>query len=876
MSERHVHQVNVGMRLRDPQLESLRLLSRITDSLDLAKGPDLVAALETVMATEGLRPGFSSFEREFPSVCFALATGVGKTRLMGAFMAYLLKARSIRHYLVLAPNLTIYQKLKADLTPGTPKYVFQGVPELAVNLPELVFGDEFDPSRAASLFRGEAPIQVNLFNIAKITGETGRQIKKLSEYIGESYFEYLAGLPDLVLLMDEAHRYRASAGMKALDELSPVLGIELTATPKRNNVAFKNVAYFYGLGQAMDDKLVKIPAVTTRAGVDTTGLGDEEIDRIKIKDGLHVHELTKVELETFALERGLPLVRPFVLIVARTTEHASWVKRYVESDEFEDGRYRGRVIEIHSNQSGELKDEMTQKLLEVEDPNSPTEVVVHVNKLGEGWDVTNLYTIVPLRAAASEILTEQTIGRGLRLPYGRRMDYKPVDRLFIVAHDRFKEVIDKAREPDSFIKEGLVIGQDVPKERMEAVVVVPTYEADLFGNDALGTGGVFDNPDSVSFAKLTLDVIRDFESLPRSVDLTRPEVQEKIVEAVTYRHLAGTMVLAGTESADIKQVVAETSKQFVRNIIDIPRITVNPKEGVTAWFEDFDMDCSAIHISPPDNELLLHYLNDHLQERLAAKPVGIGERTAQDVLVRHLVNRSEVSYQRDRSLLYKLAGQVMTHLRSYLPEEESVLDLVQYYQAQLSDLIWAQMRTRFQERVGETEILVSKGFDRLQHQMPQRRAGDSFRDLQENVSDQVTLRRTIFDGIKRGLYRQAKFDSQQELDFARCLEREPEGLKWFRPGPTQFHIWYSGGHRYRPDFVVETAENRLIVEVKRADEVQDVVVRSKQEAAVEWCQRASECALESGGKPWLYLLIPHDRVLPHYDLRHYIERYKKG
>ena len=72
---------------------------------------------------------------------------------------------------------------------------------------------------------------INIFNVDKINKDAGR-IKKLHEYIGESYFDYLAGLPDLVLLMDEAHRYRAKAGMKAVAELKPVLGLELTATPK--------------------------------------------------------------------------------------------------------------------------------------------------------------------------------------------------------------------------------------------------------------------------------------------------------------------------------------------------------------------------------------------------------------------------------------------------------------------------------------------------------------------------------------------------------------------------------------------------------------------------------------------------------------------
>jgi type III restriction enzyme len=95
----------------------------------------------------------------------------------------------------------------------------------------------------------ELGVHVNIFNISKINAEVrggkSPRIKRLSEYIGESYFEYLAGLDDLVLLMDESHRYRASAGIRAINELKPVMGLELTATPfvetSRGAVAFKNV-----------------------------------------------------------------------------------------------------------------------------------------------------------------------------------------------------------------------------------------------------------------------------------------------------------------------------------------------------------------------------------------------------------------------------------------------------------------------------------------------------------------------------------------------------------------------------------------------------------------------------------------------------------
>ena len=249
----------------------------------------------------------TDFERDFPSVCFALATGVGKTRLMGAFISYLHLAHGINNFFVLAPNLTIYNKLVTDFTPNTPKYVFTGIAEFAVNPPGIVTGDNYeqrDPTTGL-LFGG---VRINIFNISKINSEVrgGRapRIKRLSEYIGQSYFDYLAGLEDLVLIMDESHRYRASAGVKAINELKPILGLELTATPyvesKGTQVDFRNIIYYYRLGKAMEDGFVKEPAVVTRKDFNPAGMSPEEIERMKLEDGVRLHESVKVELETYA------------------------------------------------------------------------------------------------------------------------------------------------------------------------------------------------------------------------------------------------------------------------------------------------------------------------------------------------------------------------------------------------------------------------------------------------------------------------------------------------------------------------------------------------------------------------------------------------
>ena len=109
------------LSLRSPQRRSLEILDRITEIVPPRKGNDPAAALEVIRAEF---PTVTDFEREFPSLCFALATGVGKTRLMGAFISYLHLAHGINNFFVMAPNLTIYNKLITDFTPNTSKYVF--------------------------------------------------------------------------------------------------------------------------------------------------------------------------------------------------------------------------------------------------------------------------------------------------------------------------------------------------------------------------------------------------------------------------------------------------------------------------------------------------------------------------------------------------------------------------------------------------------------------------------------------------------------------------------------------------------------------------------------------------------------------------------
>ena len=266
---RTLNAVTGRLSLRPPQSLSLRTLARAIEAAPgmLRRDRSLDAVLATLAAEF---PTLQDFERDFPSLCFALATGVGKTRLMGAFIAYLHLAYGIANFFVLAPNLTIYDKLKTDFTPNTRKYVFKGIAEFAANSPIVITGDDYDQRDVVSggLL---GTVRINIFNISKINSEVrgGKEprIKRMREVLGDSYFNHLAALPDLVLLMDESHRYRAGAGVRAINELNPLFGLELTATPfvesARGPVPFRNVVVDYPLAKAMEDGFVKEPAAVT-------------------------------------------------------------------------------------------------------------------------------------------------------------------------------------------------------------------------------------------------------------------------------------------------------------------------------------------------------------------------------------------------------------------------------------------------------------------------------------------------------------------------------------------------------------------------------------------------------------------------------------
>ena len=866
------------MSLRKPQTASLKILEDILNSVTLRKGMNLRGALGAVHA---MYPICTDFERDFMSLTFALATGVGKTRLMGAFIAYLYTQYSIRNFFVVAPNTTIYDKLKRDLSDfNSPKYVFRGLGCFS-KAPQIITDDDYRSKQISSF---ESDIRIFVYNIDKFNKENAN-MKKVNEIIGDSFYQYLSSLPDLVLIMDESHHYRAERGAAALNELHPLLGLELTATPlvtKGNKqVPFKNVVYEYPLSKAIEDGYTRTPFAVTRSDIDFYNFGDEQLDKMMLTDGIACHERTKLKLKVYATNHGKHVVKPFMLVVCKDTDHAAWVESYIRSDEFRDGAYRDKTIIVHSKQKGSETEANTRLLLDVENPENPVEIVIHVNMLKEGWDVNNLYTIVPLRTAASKILREQMVGRGLRLPYGERTGDRDVDAVMLTAHDKFQDILDEAQRGDSIFKAGNVIkAEDITHEEIIYTQLAMPQQPSMVRDEAYAytsiprteqTDAVIDKAEEM----IQREVSRTIQTAPEHT--VTPQAAKKIAEAVAAQisedkdlgvvFRENEMPLAAWLLYKTEQTHLAAKAKF----IPIPRIKITDAGVEEYVFLDFDLDLSAFTHVPIRNELLFQNLEDmNDRQRIKGDAIDFEGYNPKKVILEELRKKPEIDYEKCSALLFKLITQLCEHY-AIQHGENGMRNIVMMYKRDIGNKIYTQMLQHFYCKNGflQEEVIGTRAYNLEQSYSYKEKVG-----LYEPFTEDI--RSVLFTGIKKGVFSSAKFDSKDgELTLARVLETDPDVQNWLRPHPQEFNITYNHGHTYEPDFVVETEHIIYLVEVKGEDKLNDPDVIAKKERGIQYCAVASRWGKANGYKEWRYLFIPAGQIRSNSSFMQLAERYKE-
>jgi type III restriction enzyme len=200
---------------------------------------------------------------------------------------------------------------------------------------------------------------------------------------------------------------------------------------------------------------------------------------------------------------------------------------------------------------------------------------------------------------------------------------------------------------------------------------------------------------------------------------------------------------------------------------------------------------------------------------------------------------------------------------------------VQYRKREIAEFIKPQLMANFQKEVTHFEAPQVRAFIEILEHNSYKYAMDEIYDLKETIEPLSRISTLLFTGFKKACHDRYKFDSKTEKDFAIILEDDVLVEKWLRPAPNQFNIhWDNNKKRYEPDFVVETGNTIYLIETKKAVDIPTTEVQEKAKAALEYCKNATDYTTKNGGKPWKYILLPHDSVRLNMGFAHLVGKYE--
>lgn len=838
-----VDKIKWAMSLRDPQYEALKCFDNISSKIEYKTASKSEAEKAASENCQDPHKIVVDKEFDFPSFCFDMTTGIGKTRLMGACIYYLYKTKGYKHFFILCPGNTIYDKMRRETVLGHPKYMFKGL-EAEMGRPKVYDGENYlsYPVRYVQSelqIEKTSEIQLFIFNISKIftRGDLEFKFHKFNENLGGSFADVLRSFDDLVFCMDEAHRYYAPASKTAINYLNPVLGLEFTATPKSTN---KNIIFHYGLEEGAG-KFLKIPVVMGRTN--TAGYSDDDIEEMKLKDGIKLHERRKAIVYKYCIDNGLEQVKPIVLVACKDTTHAKKIKEKIDSDAFFGGRYVGKVIEIDSSTRGEETEENIQKLLTIEQNTNPVEIVLHVYKLKEGWDVNNLFTIIPLNAAKSDILALQTIGRGLRLPFGEITHVEEIDTLDIVAHDHYREIIDDIKDNPVFKKRNLD-DEDIPEtEAVKVEAVVQDQQISIFDDmfkDAnvksfqdIDTNKDIDNlyeayqkvymkkaapkkKDSKPDGQITIFDLFGDTADTSSVDTRSKGEQAPTDTTVSQDNLDITIEIAGPSKSNVpelyvKELFKQKVEEFKRVAISVPKISISYSSSIefkpfTVKRNVMDFDVAASKIERYDA------INNRLLQTLDADPLMVDD-PVNTLACSLLESIPEFSYD-DANLILDVVEQ---YLRLIDGDEETKKRIIRRYATVIVEDLRQQIYASKEEHTEfiynvQQDLIVFGSFAKTKLKHVDGKLG-----YKKEVADKKNIKNYLFEGYRKSYYPVNSFDSDDERRFAVVLEEDDDVVRFIKPPLNQLGLFYRAGKQYNPDFLVETKDCKYMVEVKAAN-----------------------------------------------------------
>ena len=435
----------------------------------------------------------------------------------------------------------------------------------------------------------------------------------------------------------------------------------------------------------------------------------------------------------------------------------------------------------------------------------------------------------------------------------------------LTAHDKFEEILAEAQKGDSIFKRGNIINLD---EEEEEETVYTQLSFDIEEKHDLDSAYEYTKIEKTQETDVVLKQVTEkiYEKISEQIQTSSrhavTEEDEKTIAECVKKELLEDADLGETFRRNADPISAWTdyqTKELHRAVVDkyipIPKIKIT-NSGVEDYvYEDFDLDLSQFTQVPIDNQILIQNLEDPSDlQRVHGDKIDFGAYEPKKVILEQIRIQPEVDYEKCSELLYKLITQVCDYFENRYGQN-GMQNIVMMNKVHIGKEIYEQMLKHFKVRTGflEEEVIdVVKYNVRQQYNCKYK--------LNLFAAYETRIQNIVFTGIKKGVFEEAKFDSDPELVFARILEQDNDVKNWLRPASSQFNITYNHGHRYEPDFVVEAEDMIYLVEVKGEDRIEREDVVAKKERAIRYCKAVSEWGRANGYKQWQYVFIPSGEV----------------
>lgn len=752
------------------------------------------------------------------------ATGVGKTYILAGAMELFAGAYGVHDFVIVTPGRTILEKTKDNFTPGHPKSLLGPMSFQ----PVVITSDNFATPAMRAAMDDDSQVKLYLFTVQSlIRPETkqGRKTHKFQEGLGTEFYGYLQSIKKLVVFADEHHCYYGPAFSKAIRDVDPWVLIGLTATPDKKTPN-DQIIFRYPLAAAIADQLVKTPVIVGRK--------DDRTDPLtKLTDGVMLLRAKESAITAYCQATGAASVNPVMLVVAKSIDDANEYGTILRSSEFFGGAYAGSgpVLVVHSD----APDEALEELSNVENSTSPVRIIISVGMLKEGWDVRNVYVVASMRASVSEILTEQTLGRGMRLPFGKYTGIEILDTLEVVAHERYEDLLKKAGVLNQAFVDYRTWAALRTNAHGQTVVVTETTESRPVPIFLPDEGSAVPSPvDDNSTPLVTTAEHRVVQAAEAAVRLKQAVLRRADAPTILIPVLRMSTVRSSFTLADITDtdafrklgaaLAANPDGELSRTLVSA-RVVTGP-DGIKRT--ELIRSTAADRIRSAPSLFALEDLRTQLIEMVLASP-SVPARASQRAAVAPLIE----------AFFDGLGDKA----------EEVLSANIERAGTRLIILVTAEQR-RFMSKPSYEEVVELKEFN------PSRAtdrtiSSDRFGPFSKSVA---------YEGWQRSMFPVVWFDSEPERRVANMVDGDDIVTCWVRLHIGDLPIlWNSAGQQYNPDLIViETDGTHWIVEVKMDKEVESEDVQGKREAAKRWANHVT--ADEKVGVIWKYLLVSETDV----------------